>query len=88
MMEKHLILFKGWEAFGFPFTHFCDNVYDLNVFVDLLIIGFILDILILTWIDKKRERNNGNAKERKPHCSNSNGSPTRHKTAQNRNIHR
>lgn len=86
MMEKHLILFKGWEAFGFPFTHFCDNVYDLNVFVDLLIIGFILDILILTWIDKKRERNNGNVKERKSRSTRHNGSTTRHTPSQNRYI--
>lgn len=59
-MENHLILFKGWEAFGFPFTHFCHNVYDLNVFVDLLIMSFVLQVLIFTWLDKKRGHKNGN----------------------------
>ena len=54
-MERHLILFKDFEAYGFPFTHFCNSVYDLNVIIDLLIIAFIFETLIFAWKNAKRE---------------------------------
>ena len=45
-MEPALLIFEGWEAFGFPFLHLSDNP-DVSVMMDLTLIAAALEYIYI-----------------------------------------
>lgn len=81
-MEPVLLIFEGWEAFGFPFLQFSDNP-DLNVVMDLTVIAAILEYICAAIFCKPNSKNKDKAANAKKRTAKT---AKRHTTAQDRDF--